>query len=256
MMQVIVSTPPHPDGQRYPVLIALHGRGEAQKGPIRGSRGWIDDYGLYQAIPRLKEPPLTSGDFGGMVEAERLGKLNAALKSKPYEGLIIVCPYTPDLLAGERAFEAAEPFGRFLVEKLLPRVYKDLPAVGTPETTGIDGVSLGGRAALLVGFDHPQVFGAVGALQAAFDAKEIPKLVELAARAKKQNPKLDLRLLTSDADYFLDVNQALSSALGARKVAHTFTLVRGDHSYEFNRGPGVYEMLTHHHLVLHGYPAP
>jgi hypothetical protein len=255
-MQVIVSTPPHPDGQRFPVLIALHGKGEAMKGPIRGSRGWIDDYGLYKAIPRLEAPPLTTEDFGGMVEAERLGRLNDALARKPYEGLIVVCPYTPDLLAGERAFEAAEPFGKFLVEKLLPRVYKDLPAFGTPETTGIDGVSLGGRAALLVAFDHPQVFGAVGALQAAFDAKEIPQLVELAARAKKQNPAFDLRLLTSEADYFLDVNEALSSALGARKIAHTLTIVRGDHSYEFNRGPGVYEMLTHHHFALRGYPAP
>jgi enterochelin esterase-like enzyme len=255
-MQVMVSTPAHAEGQRYPVLIALHGRGEAMKGPMRGSRGFIDDYGLYKAMERLKAPPLTSKDFGGMVDAERLGRLNEALAKKPYEGLIVVCPYTPDLLAGERAFEAAEPFGRFLVETLLPRVYRELPAIGTPQATGIDGVSLGGRAALLVAFDHPKVFGAVGALQAAFDAKEIPKLVELAAKAKKQSPTLDVRLLTSDADYFLDVNEALSSALGARKVAHTLTVVRGDHSYEFNRGPGVYEMLAHHHWVLRGYPAP
>lgn len=253
-MHVVVSVPAHDPDERLPVLIALHGRGEALKGPARGARGWVDDYGLDRAIARLAAPPLVVEDFGGMVEEGRLRQLNEALKRRPYKGLIVVCPYTPDLLAGERAFARARPFAEFLVERVLPRVYEQTPALATAATTGIDGVSLGGRAALLVGFEHPEAFGVVAALQAAFDSKEVPRLVELAVRARQHNPKLQLRLLTSDADYFLDVNRDLSRALRESKVPHTLAVVRGDHSYEFNRGPGVYEMLTHHDWALRGQP--
>src|SRR5688572_19702614 len=51
---VVVVSPP--TSERLPVLIALHGLGEAQKGPDRGARGWIDDYGLLVAIDRLAAP--------------------------------------------------------------------------------------------------------------------------------------------------------------------------------------------------------
>mgnify|MGYP000446977673 CR=1 FL=1 len=37
-----------------------------------GALGWVDDYAMIQAIRRLKSPPLTSEDFGGMVTAKRL----------------------------------------------------------------------------------------------------------------------------------------------------------------------------------------
>jgi hypothetical protein len=89
------------------VLIALHGRGEAFKGPARGARGWIDDYGLTRAIERLTHPPLVAEDYDGEVDVARLRSLNQRLAQAPYAGLIVVCPYTPDILAGRRAFSAA-----------------------------------------------------------------------------------------------------------------------------------------------------
>lgn len=252
-MHVVVSIPEREQNEKLPVLIALHGRGEALKGSARGARGWIDDYGLPRALSRLARPPLLSEDFGASVDASRLERLNQRLVEHPYEGLIVVCPYTPDILAGARAFSAAEPLARFLVDQLLPKVRRETPALGTMSSTGIDGVSLGGRAALLVGFERPESFAAVAALQAAIDQKEIARLTQLARQARKQNPKLLLRLLTSDQDYFRREIEALSQALDAAAVGHTLNVVPGDHSYAFNRGPGAYEMLTFHNWALRGH---
>ena len=255
-MSVVVSVPAHAAKQKFPVLIALHGRGEAFKGPARGARGWVDDYGLPRALERLAHPPLAAEDYAGEVDAARLTSVNQHLSRAPYAGLIVVCPYTPDILAGRRAFSAAEPLATFIVDQLLPRVFRETPALTDAAHVGIDGVSLGGRAALLVGFERPKSFGVVGSLQAAIDASEIPPLVALARRARDVNPNLNLRLLTSDEDYFVREIQALSAAFSQAAIVHSFAKVRGDHSYEFNRGPGVFEMLTFHNWALRGQPTP
>jgi hypothetical protein len=250
---VVVSIPvsAEPDA-RFPVLIALHGRGESLKGSRRGARGWIDDYDLDRAMSRLAAPPLRSQDFQGYVSRERLRRINRALAEQPHAGLIVVCPFLPDVLRRDDAFKAAEPLAAFIVDVLLPRVYEKTPAIGTPAATGIDGVSLGGRASLLVGFARPRAFGAVGALQAAIDGSEVERFAELGSRALADNPKLSLRLLTSDKDHFLRVNERLSAALKERGVGHRYLRVQGPHSYRFNRGPGAIEMLLFHDRVLRG----
>jgi len=250
---VVISVPESADpNARFPVLVALHGRGEALKGSRRGARGWLDDYDLDRAMLRLLEPPLEKRDFQGYVTSQRLRRFNRELSAQPYGGLIVVCPYLPDVLRRDSAFENSEQLARFIVDVLLPRVYEKTPAIGTAEATGIDGVSLGGRAALLVGLSRPQAFGSVGALQAALDDSEVRRFSELGAAALRDNPGLDLRLLTSDRDHFLRVNQRLSAALKARAVKHQYLRVLGTHSYRFNRGPGGLEMLLYHDRVLRG----
>ena len=253
-MQVVVSVPPARKNEKLPVLIAMHGRGEAFKGPERGARGWIDDYWMPKAITRLSSPPLVAADFLGMVETTRLTRLNASLRARPYRGLIVVCPYTPDILAGARPFSAAVPLERFLVDDLLPRVYRETPAVGSAAATGIDGVSLGGRASILVGLARPQAFGVVAAVQAAFDAGDATELASRAKKARAGNSKLVLRLLTSDRDFFVGANRTIAAAWEGAGVDNRLDVVRGDHSYEFNRGPGVYEMLLFHDRRLRGEP--
>jgi hypothetical protein len=233
-------------------LIALHGRGETLKGPARGARGWIDDYALPKAIERLRRPPLTPSDFEGFVDAERLGALNAALAAVPYRGLVVACPYLPDLLGGEEPFTRAPPLTRFLVDTLIPKLVADTPALGTSHATGIDGVSLGGRGALAVGLARPESFGSVGSLQAALDARNADEVALRARRALAKNPKLWLRLVTSSEDYYLPALRTIAGALRHAKVRHEFLVTRGPHGYAWNRGPGAYEMLLFHDRVLRG----
>ena len=53
-------------GERFPVLIALHGRGEAVRGLDVGAYSWLRDYELGKTIARLRAPPLTKGDSQGV----------------------------------------------------------------------------------------------------------------------------------------------------------------------------------------------
>jgi hypothetical protein len=86
-------------GERFPVLVALHGRGESVRGATAGARGWMDDYELGRSIERLGSPPLSREDFRGFVDDARLARLNASLIERPYRGLIVVCPWVPDILS-------------------------------------------------------------------------------------------------------------------------------------------------------------
>jgi enterochelin esterase-like enzyme len=235
-----------------PVLVAFHGRGESLKGPHRGARGWVSDYALGHAVERLGNPPLAAADFLGMVTADRLNDFNRALTEKPYRGLIVVCPFLPDVLKANQAVPEGQRLANFIADKLLPRVYAETPALGTPATTGVDGVSLGGRASLLVGFLRPEAFGVVAALQPALDKDEAGLFADLAKRAQERNSAQRVRLLTSDGDYFLEPTQLLAHALMTRNVGRRLDVATGPHNYEFNRGPGAFEMLLFHDRALRG----
>jgi iron(III)-salmochelin esterase len=253
-MNAVVVVPERSADDRFPILITFHGTGEARKGPEKGARGWLDDYGMYRALERLKHPPLVAEDFEGFAEDARLAKLNAALAEAPYRGLVIVNSYTPDMLRGDEPFTKIPPLAKFVVDELLPRARRETPALGTAQTTGIDGISLGGRAAMAIGLRNPEAFAAVGGLQPAFDTENAGLVAQRALLARQKNPTLSFRLLTSDGDYFLGATKAISSAMKQAGVPNTLVVVHGPHDYPFNRGPAVYELLIHHDRVLRGLP--
>lgn len=253
-MRVVVMIPEREANARLPVLVAFHGRGEALKGPELGARGWVDDYTLPATVERLHRPPITLDDLHGMVEDARLARLNASLAERPYQGLVVVCPYTPDTLPADESIDKALPLARFIVETVLPRTYAETPAIGTPETTGVDGVSLGGRAALGVGLLRPKAFAVVASLQAALRSDNSADILRRAREAKAQKPDLFVRLLTSNGDYFLRANELLAADFRAAGIHTELLTVPGPHDYEFNRGPGGYEMLMFHDRVLRGQP--
>jgi len=249
-MSVVVHVPA---GRReLPVLIAMHGWGEALKGPKRGARGWFDDYGLGRALQRLKSPPLTAEDFEGYVDPPRLARINESLAKRPFRGLVIVCPYTPRAMMG--GFDSAEPLAAFLVDELLPRVRTETPALPQSGAVGIDGVSLGGRSALLVGFERPNSFGMIASLQAAFYPREVSAVVKRGKRALEVHPQLKLRLLTSSHDGYRGSNKHIAERLRAAGAVVRFDDIPGPHTYAFNRGPAVYEMLLMHDRALRGEP--
>jgi enterochelin esterase-like enzyme len=243
-------------GQRFPLLIALHGRGESVRGVDVGAHGWMRDYELGRAITRLRSPPLTREDFKGFVDENRLARINASLVERPFRGLIVVCPWVPDLFTDRDRtnLDAAIPYTRFVVEQLLPRAEAETPALRDRESTGIDGVSLGGRVALVVGFASPSRFGALGTLQAAIQESEPATLARRARDAIIDAQKLRLRLVTSDQDYFRGAIGQLHVALQGAGIEHEHLVIPGPHDYAFNRGPGGVEMLLWHDRVLRGEP--
>ena len=243
----IVPTWTPPDA-KLPMLIALHGRGEAMKGPALGVLGWPNDYALLRAIMRLSHPPLTTEDFESFVEPRRLVEHNDALAKRTFAGLVIVCPYSPDV--DLRKPVRIQEYADYLLKSVVPRARQELPVIDAAGALGIDGVSLGGALALRIGLGNASTFGAVGTLQAAIGQDQVPELTELARSARTKNPALKLRLLTSSDDYFKRAIRSASSAWREAGITHDFEEVPGPHDYPFNRGPGALEMLLWHDRVL------
>jgi hypothetical protein len=243
-------------GERFPVLVALHGRGEAVRGASVGAHAWMSDYELGRTISRLRAPPLTRTDFQGFVNDDRLARINASLEQRPFRGLVVACPWVPDVLSDKdrASLDAPLPFGAFVVDQLLPRILAETPAANHPPAVGIDGVSLGGRAALVVGLEHADRFVALGTMQAAIQGGEAQALAHRTHEVLADAGSRHLRLLTSNQDYFQEAITALHAALDAEGVAHEFVVVAGPHDYAFNRGPGGIEMLLWHDRVLRGEP--
>jgi acetyl esterase/lipase len=203
--------------------------------------GWPRDYALVGAVARVSAPPLTPEDLLGMVDPARLASENADLQARPFRGVIVACPYLPDLDPTSAADVGA--YARFVTDVLLPRVRRETPALATAEATGIDGVSLGGVTALRVGFLRPDVFGAVGGIQPAIREEQAAEWTDLARAVLARRPGMKLRLLTSHDDYFRQAIVRTSEAWRAAGIPHEFAEVPGPHDYDFNRGPGSIELL-------------
>lgn len=236
----------HAPGERMPLVVALHGRGESLKGPLRGMLGWNVDYLLPEAFGALARGRLGNPDFRGLVTARHLAAVNASLTRQPFRGIAVVTPYVPDLSGPVRVAGYAD----WLAGPLLEQVRHELPWLATGrEATGVDGVSLGGMVALEAGFRHPEVFGSVGAMQPAIRDSE-NRLARLAEDARREGRRQRIRLLSSVGDPYLGYARNLSWLLRRARVPHTLLVVPGPHDYAFNRGPGAIELLRFHDEVL------
>jgi hypothetical protein len=247
--EVAVLVPaPRRAGERFPVVLAFHGRGEALKDPKEGALGWPRDYGLVAAMERAWNPPLQRQDFPSFVTDDYVAGLNRQWQQQPFRGLVMVCPYvSEDHLRNDNP---GRSYGSFLQQQLLPRVHRELPALTGPGSLGVDGISMGGAFALRLGLGRPDLFGAVSALQAAISESQANDWVERARRARALRPDLRLRLVTSEADGFRRSVQAVSEAWSRAGISHDKSLVPGPHNYEFNRGPGSFELLRWHDAHL------
>lgn len=246
--RVIVLEPRGAAGAKYPAVIALHGRGEAKKGAQLGPLGWPEDYALELALDRIAHPPLTPDDYFGLVTEAELAAQNRALREQPYRGLVVLCPYLPDLNLDRR--EPQDEYGRFLVEVLLPRARESFPILPGREHTGIDGISLGGEVALHVGAGFPEALGAVSGMQPAIQSKDAGDWAARLAEAKKRAGSLHVRLQTSERDPFRKPTRRLSEELTQQGLEHTFVETPGPHNYVYNRGPAAYGLLAYHDRVL------
>jgi hypothetical protein len=230
-----------------PVLVALHGAGEARRGRGRGHLGWPRDYALGNAFEALLRGRLRSSDYGEMVDAAHLRRRNRALRSRAFAGLVVVAPYTPNLLPEPVGAPSIAAYGDWIAGPLLAAVRARVSCASS--VAGIDGVSLGGRMSLEVGLTHRETFASVGAIQPAVRG-HVPEIAALLDAAHAPA----LRLLSSEADPFLTATRQLSAAWTA--TPHELLVLPGPHDYAFNRGPGAIELLFFHERALASLAAP
>lgn len=234
-----------PRSGRFPLLVALNGRGESGLGEERGVLAWPVDYQLFRNVRRLVHPPLRNYDFEGQANLQRLDVVDDALRAQPYEGAVVVSVYTPDIPLRSPAKIAT--FGRYIVDKIVTRARHELPVHGATSTTGITGWSIGGTMAVRIGLANRGIFGAVSGVQPAIAEDQVDELTEIAADPRGR-PRL--RLVCSEGDQaFVGPQLAVSKSWKAHGIDHELEMHPGKHDYPFIRGVGALEALFWHDRV-------
>jgi predicted esterase len=234
--------------ERVPLLVLFHGLGETWNVEI-GVNSWVERYGLGTAYARLRRPPIahTSRALNLLPDA-RINELNTALAARPFKGMAIACPFTPNV--AKLPDGALDTYATWIADVVVPRCRKESPAIlADRDHTAIDGVSLGGLVGIEVFTRRPDVFGVWGGIQSAFNAARIPHYVDRLAAAFAKAPagsRPSVHITTSDNDPFRETNQALAAALQKKGVAHELTLLSGLHDQVFLRERGSLEMLLWH----------
>jgi enterochelin esterase-like enzyme len=234
----------HP-GERWPVLVLLHGLGETGNERL-GLRAWSDRYGLIESDARLRRPPISRRHASPYLTGQRAEALNAEIARRPYRGFVFVCPFTPNVYKIHPTAGALDRFADWLVGTLLPIVHERSPSLRDPASTALDGCSLGGYVALEVFLRKPEAFGALGCVQAGVSANQANLFArKLRATFDRVGPR-PLHIETSSWDPSMKDHHAMSTRLTALGVAHDYEVLPGGHDQIFLREVGTLEMLFWH----------
>ncbi len=238
---MVLVVPRHlPKGTRVPLLLLLHGRGEV--GNVRtGAHAWVERYGLVSAYERLRRPQVAQLSKRRDWSDEALAAANGALNASPFRGLVIACPYTPDIRG-----QQVEAYARWVMSEAIPRAHLEAAETVDPKLVSIDGCSMGGPIALEVFLRHPSVFRAWGGVQSAIGTERAGSFADRIAAAFKASGPRPLHIETSAEDPFRPGNEALSQALRARGIAHELQVLPGPHDQPWLRESGTIEMLRWH----------
>ncbi len=237
--------------EKVPLLVLLHGLGETWDQGV-GAFAWVERYGLGNAYARLRRPPVTrTSRLASLLPDARLAELNASLAARPFRGLAIACPYTPNIVKQPDPAAALDAYAGWIADVVVPRARREAPVLDGAAHSSLDGVSLGGYLGLEVFVRRPDVFGAVGVVQSAMSSLKVPVYAEKiaaihAAAIKAGRPPPTFHIETTHADPMHDLNLALSNELTRRGVANDFVVLPGSHDQTFLREAGSMEMLLWH----------
>lgn len=228
---------------RLRALVLLHGLGETGNEEL-GIRAWAELYGSIAAYERLRHPPIARTlSRVRYVSDERLEELNRSLDERPFEGLMLICPVTPNPRKPGPAARTLDDYTQWLFDSLLPAVRE---RVAPFSTLGIDGCSLGGYAALEVFLRRPAAFATLGSVQGAFGAAQAERYAKRIAAALDGKRPVPIHLETSSEDPYRKANELLARRLEAAGVPATLRVPAGPHNQPWLREIGTLEMLLWH----------
>ena len=250
--RVAIFVPNHlAKGEKVPLLVLLHGLGETWDQGV-GAFAWVERYGLGNAYARLRRPPVTrTSRLTSLLPDARLAELNASLAARPFRGLAIACPFTPNVMKRSDPAAALDAYAGWLADVVVPRARSEAPVLADAAHTSLDGVSLGGYLGLEVFVRRPDVFGALGVVQSAMSPLKVPIYAEKiaaihAAALKAGKPAPTFHIETTGSDPMYNLNLALANELTRRGVANDFVVLPGSHDQTFLREAGSMEMLLWH----------
>jgi len=239
-----------PAGAELPLLILLHGLGETGN-ELLGIHAWAERYGLVRAHERLLRPPVARELGGPRYLADgRIAQLNASLDSRPFRGVVLACPVTPNPYRLQPAPRTLDRYAQWLHEVLIPAVRRVAPVRTDRSGVGLDGCSLGGYVGLEVFLRRPWLFGTFGTVQGAYGVSRAPDYAARIAAAIQRVGPTPIHLETSSGDPYRRAQEALSRELRDRGVPHTLRVPPGPHNQPWLREVGTLEMLLWHSRQL------
>lgn len=242
----VLLTPKHLGAdEKVPLLVLLHGLGETTDERL-GAFAWLERYGLGTAYDRLRRPPVARISKHGYFPDPLLAAVNAELAQRPFKGLAIACPFTPNVQKMARG-AALDGYTRWLCEVVIPRARREAPVIADAAHTGLDGVSLGGYIGFEVFSRRPEMFGAWGGVQAAIMTYMAEGYAsKLASIAASSSTPPHIHLETSEADPYREANELLAKLLAKKSVKADLLVLPGHHNQPFLREAGTLEMLRWH----------
>lgn len=235
-------------GQTYPGLLLFHGRGETSNDSV-AIHAWRTLYGLERSDARLRRPPI---DFAPeqrrFIEPAQLDAIHRRLEQKPFSGLCVICPVTPN---PHRSAEPARVLGRYsewIEHTLLPAARTRAPLDST--RLGVDGCSLGGYVAAEIFARKPHLFRSFGVVQPAVGAFRVPRYARHLARAMKRETLLGIHLQTSTRDPYRGAVRTLARHLKKQGARFTLDVLPGPHDQQWLRAAGTLAMLAWHDYIL------
>ncbi len=239
-----------PKGTRVPLLILLHGLGETGN-ELLGIHAWGERYGLVSSYERLRRAPVERV-FPKLryLTDEHQARLNKSLEKKPFAGLCLVCPVTPNPYKVGPAERTLDRYTEWIADTLLPAVRERAPVLTDPRSTGLDGCSLGGYVGVEVFLRRPELFGSFGGIQSAFGVPLAQNYADrIAAAIRRVGPRA-IRVATSSGDPYRRANEALSQRLDELGVPNVLSVLPGPHNQPWLREIGTLELLRFHDRQL------
>jgi len=231
-------------GEKVPLVVLLHGLGETGD-PRLGAFAWVERYGLATAYERLRKPPIARTTKRKDWTDSRLSEVNASLTQKPFGGLCLVCPVTPNVHKLPDPSASLDAYAAWIADTVIPRARKDAPVYTDASRTAIDGCSLGGYVSLEVFLRRPDVFGAFGGVQSAIGEHRAATYADRLSKALSKGAK-PFHLLTSESDPFLAANKKLAAEAKKKGVACDLRVLPGPHDQPWLREAGTIEALLWH----------
>jgi enterochelin esterase-like enzyme len=244
-----VFTPKVSRGAPLPVLVLLHGLGET--GNDRdGAYAWVERYGLASSYERLLQPPVERTLRRQLyLRPPRSRAINRELSLRPFRGMILVCPYTPNVFRMNTT-QALDDYAAWIVEVLLPEVRARTPARAGMRWTGLDGCSLGGFISYQVFQRRPEAFFTCGGVQAAIGKAVAPQYAQRIHDIVQRLGPRRIHVETSSQDPYHDANVELARELSRRGIEHQLRVPPGPHNQPWLIEAGTLEMLLWHDRQL------
>ncbi len=209
MRSIWVYTPPgytKETARRYPVIYLLHGSNDTPA-------GWT-----------------TAGSINYILD-----NLIAEKKAVP---MILVMPFGHAIPFGAGRGAAGtlsntERFEKYLLTDVMPMIESKYRIAAARESRAIAGMSMGGEQSLAIGFAHPELFSAIGALSPSTPGELAARWESALADPKTTNAKWKVLWIgcgRQDPGH-LSASRKLAQTLEEHNIRHTYTETEGAHNY-------------------------